>query len=141
MKKTHIIGIVIIAVSIGVMLSALSDSTTYADFSMANANPGTEYHVVGELDKTFDAVYDPANNPDEFRFSMIDRNGMAQSVVLHKAKPQDFERAEQIVLIGKTEGEEFHAKEILMKCPSKYNDGSGDEFRTEDEMREIRTQE
>lgn len=139
MKKTHIIGIVIIAVSIGVMLSALSDSTTYADFNLANSNPGTEYHVVGELNKEVATVYDPVQNPDEFRFSMIDRNGVVQDVVLHKAKPQDFDRAEQIVLIGKSQGDAFHAKEILMKCPSKYNDGSGDEFRTEEEMREIRS--
>ena len=38
-------------------------------------------------------------------------------------KPQDFERSEQIVLIGKVQGDEFHASDILMKCPSKYNDG------------------
>jgi cytochrome c-type biogenesis protein CcmE len=53
---------------------------------------------------------------------MFDNAGAEKKVVLHKNKPQDFERAEQIVLIGKMEGEEFHASEILMKCPSKYND-------------------
>lgn len=43
--------------------------------------------------------------------------------MLHKSVPQDIEKSEQIVLIGKMKGEEFHATEILMKCPSKYNDG------------------
>ena len=54
---------------------------------------------------------------------MYDNKGIENKVVLHKTKPQDFERSEQIVIIGKMEGEEFHANEILMKCPSKYNDG------------------
>ena len=35
-------------------------------------------------------------------------------------KPNDFERSEQIVIIGKMKGEEFAASGILMKCPSKY---------------------
>lgn len=39
-----------------------------------------------------------------------------------KAKPQDFERSEQVVLTGKMDGDEFVATEILMKCPSKYKD-------------------
>ena len=35
----------------------------------------------------------------------------------------DFQKSEQIVLIGKMQGDAFHANDILMKCPSKYNDG------------------
>ena len=50
-----------------------------------------------------------------------------KKVILEKTKPQDFERSEQIVLIGKVEGDEFHASEILLKCPSKYNDGKPEE--------------
>ncbi len=68
-------------------------------------------------------VYDPKINPDEFIFTLIDNKGVEKRVVLHKNKPQDFERSEQIVIIGKMQGEEFHANDILMKCPSKYNDG------------------
>ena len=56
-------------------------------------------------------------------FSLIDNKGISKQVVLHKSKPQDFEKSEQIVLIGKMDGTEFHANDILMKCPSKYNDG------------------
>jgi len=40
--------------------------------------------------------------------------------VFNGAKPQDFERSEQIVLTGKMKGDEFLASKILMKCPSKY---------------------
>ena len=123
MKKIHIIGIIIIALAIGVIFVSLKNTSTYADFSEALANPGTEYHVVGKLDKTQPQVYDPHVNPDEFLFSMVDNKGIVKTVVLHKSKPQDFEKSEQIVLIGKMDGEEFHANDILMKCPSKYNEG------------------
>lgn len=140
MKKLHIIGIVVIAIAIGAILSALTDSSTYADFSEAFDNKGDEYHVVGVLNKDKPRVYNPEENPNLFTFHMIDNNGEERKVNLHKSKPQDFERSEQIVLIGKAKGEVFEARDILMKCPSKYNEGS-DGFKTEDEMREIREKE
>lgn len=122
MKKIHIIGIIIIAVAIGIILVSLKNTSTYADFAEAIANPGTEYHVVGKLDKSQPQVYEPKINTDEFLFTLVDNKGISKPVVLHKSKPQDFEKSEQIVLIGKMKGNEFHANDILMKCPSKYND-------------------
>jgi cytochrome c-type biogenesis protein CcmE len=123
MKKLHIVGIIVIAVAIGVIFVSLKNTSTYADFTEALANPGTEYHVVGKLDKNQPQVYDPRTNANEFLFTLIDNKGVSKQVVLHKSKPQDFEKSEQIVLIGKMHGEEFHANDILMKCPSKYSDG------------------
>jgi len=123
MKKLHVIGIVIIALAIGVIFVSLKDTSTYADFTEAISNPDKEYHVVGKWDKTKPIVYEPKVNPDQFMFSMIDNKGISKLVVLHKSRPQDFEKSEQIVLIGKMEGNDFHANDILMKCPSKYNDG------------------
>jgi cytochrome c-type biogenesis protein CcmE len=123
MKKLHIVGIIVIAVAIGVIFTSLKNTTSYADFNEATANPDKEYHVVGKLNKEKPQIYDPQVNPDEFSFTMIDNKGVEKFVVLHKNKPQDFERSEQLVLIGKMKGNEFHANDILMKCPSKYNDG------------------
>ena len=122
MKKLHIIGIIVIAVAIGVIFVSLKNTSTYADFTEAISNPETEYHVVGKLDKNQPQIYDPKLNADQFMFTLIDNKGVSKQVVLHKSKPQDFEKSEQIVLIGKIQGNEFHANDILMKCPSKYND-------------------
>ena len=122
MKKLHILAIIVIAVAIGVIFVSLKNTSTYADFAEALANPDKEYHVVGKLDKTQPQVYDPRVNPDEFLFTMVDNKGLAKQVVLHKSKPQDFDKSEQIVLIGKMAEGNFHANEILMKCPSKYNE-------------------
>ncbi|MBS1637947.1 MAG: cytochrome c maturation protein CcmE [Bacteroidetes bacterium] len=123
MKKIHVVGIIVIAVAIGVILTSLSNSTSYADFKEAMANPGTEYHVVGKLDKTIPVEYDPKVNADLCSFYMKDNNGEEKKVVLHKSVPQDFQKSEQLVLIGKMQNGEFHANDVLMKCPSKYNDG------------------
>lgn len=123
MKKIHILGIIVIAVAIGVIFTSLQSSASYSDFAEATANPDTEYHVVGKLNKTAPVLYDPKINADECSFMMYDNKGIEKKVILHKSVPQDFEKSEQIVLIGKMQGEEFHANEILMKCPSKYNDG------------------
>ncbi len=127
MKKVHIIGIVIIAVAIGAILTTLNNTSTYASFSEAEKSPDNEFHVVGKFDKEKESVYDPQVNANVFSFYMIDNKGTERKVILNKNKPQDFERSEQIVLIGKMKGEEFVASDILMKCPSKYNDGKPQE--------------
>jgi cytochrome c-type biogenesis protein CcmE len=54
-------------------------------------------------------------------------------VMFNDTKPQDFEKSEQIVVIGKVVGNEFHVAkgDLLMKCPSKYN---GNELQQEELM-------
>jgi len=123
MKKTHIIGIVVIAIAIGAMMATLSDSSTYASFTQAAEHPNSEFHVVGKLNKSKETVYDPHVNANLFTFYMVDNQGVEKKVCLAKSKPQDFERSEQIVIIGSVNGDEFKASDVLMKCPSKYNDG------------------
>jgi cytochrome c-type biogenesis protein CcmE len=129
MKKTHIAGIIIIALAIGAILSTVADSSTYVSFALAQNNPGTEFHVVGQLDKESEMEYNPEINANLFSFHMIDNDGKKSKVLFNGTKPQDFERSEQIVLTGKYHQGDFIATKILMKCPSKYNDGSsGSEF-------------
>ncbi|MBK6541902.1 MAG: cytochrome c maturation protein CcmE [Flavobacteriales bacterium] len=123
MKRTHIIAIALIAVAIAALIGSLSDSSTYADLSEAIANPGREYHVVGVLDRSQEIIYEPSQNASLTQFTMQDLEGRSCRVKLAKAKPQDFERSERIVLIGEASADgEFHARDMLMKCPSKYNE-------------------
>lgn len=123
MKRSHIIAIVIIAVAVAALVGSLYDSSTYADLDQAMANPGKEYHVVGVLDRTQDIVYEPSLNASLTTFTLQDLEGRTCKVHLAKAKPQDFERSERLVLIGEaTEDGVFHARDMLMKCPSKYNE-------------------
>ncbi len=122
MKKTHIIGIIIIAVAIGSMFTLLGNSSTYADFKQA-AETTDQVHVAGTLDRTKPMEYKPEVDPNKFSFFMKDKNGNEKHVVLLKSKPQDFERSQQVVIVGSMKGDDFIANDILMKCPSKYNNG------------------
>lgn len=126
MKKTHIIAIILIAVAIGAIISLVGDAATYADFKTAEQFPDREFQVVGQLNKDKAIAYDPKSNANEFSFYLVDNSGMERKVVFNGAKPQDFERSEQVVITGHTKGEHFQADKILMKCPSKYNDGNSE---------------
>lgn len=123
MKKIHIVGIILIIVAIGALILILSGNSNYADFSQALKSPENEFHIVGKFNKAKPTEYIPEINTDEFKFYLIDNNGLEKQVVLHKPKPQDFDVSEQIVVIGKMENDIFHANDILLKCPSKYNNG------------------
>ncbi|HEY1025252.1 MAG TPA: cytochrome c maturation protein CcmE [Sphingobacteriaceae bacterium] len=119
MKRSSIIGIIIIAIAIGVIISTYTDSSTYGTFTEA-VETQSELHVVGQLNKEKQLIYNPQQDANYFSFYMKDNNGKECKVVFNGSKPQDFERSEQIVLTGKMVGQEFHASKILMKCPSKY---------------------
>lgn len=119
MKKTSIIGIAVIAIAIAVIICTYADSSTYGSFSEAKQSP-SEIHVVGKLDKERSMIYDPQQDANYFSFYLTDNKGLSSKVIFSGAKPQDFERSEQIVLTGKMVNDEFHASKILMKCPSKY---------------------
>lgn len=123
MKKTHIAAIVIIAIAIGAIVSTIQDSSTYASFAQAMENPSIEFHVIGELNKEKGMDYNPEINPNVFSFYAFDKDGDEHKVVFNGTKPQDFERSEQLVMLGTMQEEVFICSKILMKCPSKYNDG------------------
>ncbi len=124
MKKTHIVLIVLIVVAVASMFAMLGNSSTYADFAQAaGMDADEEVHVVGTLARNKPLIYNPEKDPNRFEFDLIDRKGEERHVVLLKSKPQDFERSQQIVVIGSFRKNEFVASSILMKCPSKYNNG------------------
>ena len=120
MKKSVVIGIILIAVAFGVIISTVSNSSTYASFTTAITQEGKIFHVVGKLNKEKPFEYNPQVNANVFGFFMTDIEGTERKVLYNGTQPQDFEKSEQIVIVGKMSGEEFHASEILMKCPSKY---------------------
>ena len=121
MKKSHLLAIVVVAVAIGILISASKDVTTYANFSQA-AKSDDKVKLVGQLVKDRPVEYDPAKDPNFLAFYLKDDAGEIRRVELMAAKPQDFERSESIVLTGQMKGETFAASDMLLKCPSKYKD-------------------
>jgi cytochrome c-type biogenesis protein CcmE len=119
MKKSSILGLVVIAIAIAVIIGLYSNTSTYGTFTDAKTNNG-QLHVIGYLDKQKELYYDAAKDANYFSFFMKDKKGEECKVIFTGTKPQDFERSEQIVLVGEMRGNEFHASHIQMKCPSKY---------------------
>ncbi len=118
MKPKIIIGGIVVA--IGIILGAvnfLESNVEYMDFSGAERTQKkvqVKGEWVNEQGSSFDA--------DKVKFSFYmrdDANRMAK-VVLDGAKPNNFELATSVVAKGKFVNGEFHATEVLTKCPSKY---------------------
>jgi cytochrome c-type biogenesis protein CcmE len=131
-KPVHLAGLLAIAVGIAVIFSTSGDASSYVCFAeaktMAKDGDDDKVHVVGQLPKTGDGKikgmeYDPTSDPNYFRFLLLDQKNEIQEVVYFKPKPADFERSEKIVVVGAMKGDHFEADKILMKCPSKYNEG------------------
>jgi len=75
--------------------------------------------VKGLLDKNFV----PKQSGDEFIFSLQDEEtGEVMRVQFDGIKPDQFDDAYHIVAVGKYDAANdfFHAKKLLIKCPSKY---------------------
>ncbi|MFD0750083.1 cytochrome c maturation protein CcmE [Mucilaginibacter calamicampi] len=119
MKKSSILGLVVIAIAIGVVISLYGSASTYGSFADARET-SSELHVVGKLNLQKELHYEPVKDANYFSFYIIDEKGEECKVEFSGAKPQDFERSEQVVMVGKMEGNKFHASHITLKCPSKY---------------------
>ena len=133
MKLSYIVLLTVIAVAVGIILSTTGDASQYVDFEqaakMAADGDDDMVHVVGKLQKDAQGeyvgmIYNPGVDPNYFEFVLTDTKQRTERVLYFQPKPQDFEKAEQIVIIGHTNTKEnvFVADKILMKCPSKYED-------------------
>lgn len=122
MKKIYIVSILMIIGAISFLIFAAGDVSSYANFTEASDNAGNRVKISGTLVKDKSLVYSPEIDPNFFSFYLQDAEGVVKQVIFKGAKPQDFERSEQIVLTGQMEGDQFIATDILLKCPSKYKE-------------------
>ena len=137
MKKAHILAIAVIAIAIGIIMSAAGDASVYVSFKEARERAAegnlTKVHVVGRLPRDgqkniLGLEYNPVLDPNYFAFTLVDTNRIAQRVIYFNPKPQDFDKSEQVVItgamrimnMGGTRKDIFVADKILLKCPSKY---------------------
>jgi cytochrome c-type biogenesis protein CcmE len=133
MKISHIIGLVAIAIGISIVVSTAGNTSTYVNFSqayqMAQNGDDAKVHLIGELRKNAQGepvgvVYNPEIDPNYLQFELVDDNQEVRPVICTNppASMQDFFRSEKIVVIGRVDGEHFVGSEVLMKCPSKYEE-------------------
>ncbi len=126
MNPKVIVGVLVVAV--GMVLGAvnfLDANVEYGDFQTAR-EMGKRLQVNGEWVREMQTSFDA--DKVLFTFYMKDDKNEVVRVVYHGARPNNFEMASSIVAKGKFEGGEFHASDILTKCPSKY-EGTGEDVR------------
>ncbi|MFH1118443.1 MAG: cytochrome c maturation protein CcmE [Bacteroidota bacterium] len=121
MKKIHILALIVVVAAIGVVMSLSMNTSTYAGFTEASDHPGREYHVIGKLSPGKPIDFDARKDANSFTFFMLDNNGTEMKVRYSDSKPQDFEKLDQVVVIGKMQDGQFEAHKMNLKCPSKYN--------------------
>ena len=122
MRAKYIIGSVIIVVF--TIWAAISFNTTLTPYvSIAEAKKsGSVVQVKGE--RLDNGQFDVQKNM--FTFQIKDENGDLIKVVYDGAKPGNFDQATHVVCVGKYQDGLFHAKELLVKCPSKYQEEGSD---------------
>jgi cytochrome c-type biogenesis protein CcmE len=126
MKKSNIIFLVVIVVTIVMLVTTMENVGSYEAFSSEKTMAGQKVHVVGFYNKEKGVEYNPEVDPNSFRFYLADTLGMEKQVKCYKEVPQDFEKSERVVVIGQLRDDDiFHAEELLLKCPSKYVDENG----------------
>jgi len=122
MKKMHIFLLVGVAAAIAVMVSFMTDLSTYDTVASAKTKPNQFVHLIAKLDRNEPIQYDALANPNYCSFSIVDSLGNKTRVISNKPKPPELEQSERIVLKGKMQEDGFHCEDILLKCPSKYKD-------------------
>lgn len=122
MKKTHLILLILIAASIGVLLMYSVDFSTYDTITSARQKQGRFVHLIAKLDKSHPIEYNAVKDPNYLSFYAVDSLGGSTKVIFHNTKPAELEQSDRVVLKGKMNGNIFECNDILLKCPSKYKD-------------------
>ena len=121
MKNKYIFGGIIIAVFL-VLMGYL--------FTQSNIEYVDDFNTVMLTEKIVKATgswvkeknYQIDNQNKTFAFIMTDVNGNQMKVIYEGTIPNNFESATSVVVTGKYQNGYFHAKDILTKCPSKYEE-------------------
>ena len=123
MRPKTLLGLAFVGVFGFFVVTSFSQQVSgYETFTQAEES-GRRAHVVGEWLEGAPSRYDPDRNV--FTFVMADEDGTARRVVYANPKPASFEDAEQVVVEGQMAASgDFEAEHILVKCPSKYNEGA-----------------
>ena len=119
LKPLHLACIALILLALGYGVTSLGAAVTpYVSVAEAQAT-GRSVQVYGFLNDM--GGYTEAG---DFRFGLKDEQGQIMEVVYPKGKPANFEQAIGIVAYGQYDAasQSFKADELLVKCPSKYQE-------------------
>jgi cytochrome c-type biogenesis protein CcmE len=115
LKTILAIGLLIAAVVVGVT-SFRKTVTPYISIAEARSSSGM-VQVNGVL---ADKQYVLKQEEQYLSFRLKDTKGEVMPVIYRGVIPGNFDQAISIVAIGRYDGANFEAEQLLVKCPSKY---------------------
>lgn len=123
MKPRLIIGILfMVGFTTLVMYNFSGAIGSYIDFEQAERRDGYRAYIIGNW--VPDMPHGFNNQSRTFNFHMKDESGNIRRVVYNQVKPANFEDADQLVVKGVMKNGVFYSDDMLVKCPSKYNDAN-----------------
>ena len=109
-------GVMIVAFLAYGATSFKSNLTPYVSFEEAQRS-ARKVQVAGGLVPDSTSYLE---EEEKLQFGIVDEDGATMTVLYEGVKPGNFEEATQIVAIGSYADGAFHAEQLLVKCPSKY---------------------
>jgi len=119
MKNKYVFGGFIIVLFLGIMAYLFTQSNIKYESDFTNVK-NTENTVKATGSWVKEKSYDMNREQNTFSFYMVDEKGNEMKVIYEGAIPNNFETATSVVVTGSYANGYFHAKDILTKCPSKY---------------------
>jgi len=121
MKSKYIFGGIIVTVFLGLMIYLFTQSNIQYEENFSKIKTsGKTVKATGAWVK--EKSYELNKENKTFSFYMTDANGIELKVVYNGTIPNNFETATSVVVTGQYKDGYFHAKDILTKCPSKYEE-------------------
>jgi cytochrome c-type biogenesis protein CcmE len=123
MKPSALIAIIAGALGLTAMMYAfLTQASPYVTVAQAKEMSGDNLHLAGDLDR---ASLDVNTRQGHVEFFLTDEEGIRQHVVYDGPPPSNMGSATQVVAVGgMSENGTFVARRLILKCPSKYEEGT-----------------
>ena len=121
MKNKYVFGGFIIVVFLGLLGYLLTQSNIKYEEDFTKVKEETK--MVKATGQWVKEKYYEINKKDKtFSFYLADAKGVEMKVMYNGTIPNNFESAVSVVVTGEYRNGYFHAKDILTKCPSKYEE-------------------
>lgn len=119
MNKKYLFGGAIVVVFLGLMIFLLTQTNiSYEENFSEIMSSNRTFKATGVWVK--EKAYEFNAEQNTFTFYLKDKSNNEMKVIYNGAKPQNFDMSEGVVATGVFKEGVFHAKDILTKCPSKY---------------------
>jgi cytochrome c-type biogenesis protein CcmE len=107
----------------GVVGAFVSNSSPYVTIAQARQTGGDSLHLAGEMEKgSFTRHMDTGH----ITFNLKDKDGAVVTVEHVGSQPASLLDADKLVAIGAMRGNRFVSRDLLVKCPTKYDEKKAD---------------